>query len=179
MTAFAQGKHYLHAGLNVPSVALSDEACYQGRYAEDGTFTLTDSAGTVISDENQVIRLVNGDVDATDPTVIAIQDDYKWWKKGSYHPSGGKPLWVTGSDANVHHIFFDDNIHNDPEDSIVAARHRQLESDPFRPLSGAETLGLQGTHLVRVPTLEPILDHDWFVKQIEMCEDKFRKAHKL
>lgn len=76
----------------------------------------------------------------------------------------------------MHHIFFDDNIHNDANDSIVAARRRPSSDAPFKPVSGEDTLALQGTHLVRVPTLEPILDHDWFLKQIDACEARFASA---
>jgi hypothetical protein len=77
---------------------------------------------------------------------------------------------------SVHHIFFDDNIHNDATDSIVAARWRPTAKSEFKPVSGEGTLALQGIHLVRVPTLEPILDHDWFLKQIDSCEAWFADA---
>jgi len=35
-----------------------------------------------------------------------------------------------------HPIFFDDNIHNDAEDSIVSVRHQKQAGDPFVALSG-------------------------------------------
>ena len=37
---------------------------------------------------------------------------------------------------SAHHIFFDDNIHNDAEDSIVAARRRPTAESNFTPVSG-------------------------------------------
>lgn len=176
LQAFAQGKHCLHRGTEFPNMALGEDACFTGRYTADGTFSLTDPTGNVITDEAKVIQLVNGDVDAVEPSVIAIADHYQWWADHGSTPSSGKPLWITASDRSTHHIFFDDNIHNDADDSIVAARHRATAAHPFAPLSGAETLQLQHTHTVRVPTVEPILDHDWFLKQIATCEDNFKES---
>jgi len=83
-----------------------------------------------------------------------------------------------------HHIIFDDNIHNDPNDGIVAVRasSKQSKKDSdgkssmlFAPLNGYETIGMQGIHLVRVPTLEPVLSKSWFLEQIERCEVNKRK----
>jgi hypothetical protein len=70
------------------------------RYARDGTeaFTLTDASGVVVSDEDTVVRLVNGDPNAPSPTALSIQDDYKWWRDHDYVPSSGKPLWITEDD---------------------------------------------------------------------------------
>ena len=62
-----------------------------------------------------------------------------------HSPSSGKPLWITLDDAETQHIFFDDNIHNDPHDSIVAVRARRSKGAQFEALSGEETLGLHGT----------------------------------
>ena len=70
----------------------------------------------------------------------------------------------------LHPIFFDDNIHNDPADSIVAVRARSSRETPYVPLSGAATVALQGLVLVRVPTLEAVLDHTWFLSAIRRCE---------
>ena len=74
------------------------------------------------------------------------------------------------NDDTTHHIFFDDNIHNIEDDAIVAVRQRRTRKDRFRALSGEETLDLQGVHLVRVPTVEPILNDNWFYEQIQRCE---------
>jgi hypothetical protein len=49
-------------------------------------------------------------------------------------------------------------------------RARATRRDAFAPLSGAATCRLQGIHLVRVPTLEPILRRDYFLKRIASCE---------
>ena len=73
-------------------------------------------------------------------------------------------------------LFFDDNIHNDPSDGIVAVRVRENKTcQEFQPLNGDEILKLHQVHLVRVPTYEAILDENWFLKEIEKCEKAFRK----
>ena len=61
------------------------------------------------------------------------------------------------------------------DESIVAVRTGRTEADKFAPLSGEETVKLQGVFLVRTPTLCPILDVEWFLKKIEECEDNMGK----
>lgn len=43
----------------------------------------------------------------------------------------------------------------------------------FRPLDGQATRALHGVHLVRVPTIAPIMDERWFLDQIDRCEVAF------
>jgi hypothetical protein len=44
----------------------------------------------------------------------------------------------------------------------------------FVSLTGQEILAQQGVHLVKVPTILPILDEDWFVKEItNLCRGAF------
>ena len=71
---------------------------------------------------------------------------------------------------SVYLFFFDDNIHNDADDSIVAVRVRETKEQKFQPLSGEETIAMQGQHLVRVPTFAPVLNENWFLEQIDACE---------
>ena len=73
------------------------------------------------------------------------------------------------------HIFFDDNIHNDPDDSIVAVRTRASASAPFSPLSGAATCRLHGLVLRRVPTYAAVWDTEWFLTQIDACTRRFEQ----
>eukprot|EP00927_Polykrikos_kofoidii_P055727 TRINITY_DN49941_c0_g1_i1.p1 TRINITY_DN49941_c0_g1~~TRINITY_DN49941_c0_g1_i1.p1 ORF type:complete len:384 (+),score=44.61 TRINITY_DN49941_c0_g1_i1:141-1292(+) len=100
-----------------------------------------------------------------------VRDDYLHWRNGAYRPETGKPLWLTLNDTASHHIFFDDNIHNDPDDSIVAVRVRGQEGQPFVPLTGEQTRRLHGAFLRKVPTWQPILDLRWFIDQIRVCEE--------
>ena len=104
---------------------------------------------------------------------LVLIDHYEWWRDHGYIPSSGKPVWIVEDEAEeFHHIFFDDNIHNDPSDSIVAVRVRKQGSEAFVPLTGEQTLDLQGRYLVRVPTIEPALNQRWFLEQIARCEEK-------
>jgi len=83
----------------------------------------------------------------------------------------------------------------DANDSIVAVRVRRKHGDSFTSVSGERTMRLHGTVLKKVPTAQraarthgtrmltwqcddtwqvptvrPILDHSWFLDQIESCE---------
>lgn len=66
--------------------------------------------------------------------IIAIRDDYHHWRHMNYVPESGKPMWVSLED-DVHHIFFDDNIHNKARDSIIAVRAHK-SGGTFEPLPG-------------------------------------------
>lgn len=41
------------------------------------------------------------------------------WVSNTFSIRGGKPLWVDPFDQNVQHIFIDDNIRQNDEDTIV------------------------------------------------------------
>ena len=50
-------------------------------------------------------------------------------------------------------------------------------SSVYRTLSGTETLHEQGRHLIRVPTIAPILNRRWFLEQIEtILRDKIMSS---
>ena len=111
-------------------------------------------------------------------SVCGIQDDYNHWNNYKYAPWAGKPLWINSLHNNInkqqnrytYHVFFDDNIHNDENDSIVAVR--DFVDGKWVSLSGAQTIQQQGVHLFRVPTVEAILDDNWFHRQISKVEAK-------
>ena len=67
----------------------------------------------------------------------------------------------------------DDAVKNDTN------RPNQLPeiSSVYRTLSGTETLYEQGRHLIRVPTIAPILNRRWFLEQIEtILRDKIMSS---
>lgn len=161
------------------------------------TSATCDSQPFIITDEQHVVDILQGGADRNSITATACTDDYSYWNCSGYKPECGKPLWITQHDPHFHHIFFDDNIHNNPADSIVAVRESKYQGGKdgsrrnngagagtgagagagevgaevaFESVSGERTVELQGVHLVRVPTILPILDHDWFLKQITRCE---------
>lgn len=102
-----------------------------------------------------------------------VRDDYFYWKGNNYRPETGKPVWLTLDEENVQHIFFDDNIHNDPDDSIVGIRVRQSASDSFGRLPGEATRRLEGVFLVKAQPVDAILDPDYFLRNIQRCEENF------
>jgi hypothetical protein len=168
INAYAKGEHPdFPAG--APELALPPSRMWLGRYeSASGRFTLSPhdagSGAPTITSESEVVAALS------QPGVSAVMDDYNWWDGHGNVPSAGKPLWLTLGDADVQHLFFDDNIHNDPNDSIVSVRVRATSGTAaFVPLSGAQICALHGTVLRRVPTLLPVLDGDWFVHQIEEC----------
>ena len=178
INAFAAGKHLPQFPGGEAFRIDPDTSSYIGRYsADDGSFYLQrTSDGKRITSEAGVIDVIEGGQDAPLMAIVAIQDDYEWWSSHGCAPSAGKPLWVhsnsnatTTSSSRPLHIFFDDNIKNNPSDSIVAVRTVAASKSPliFEPLDGEATLALHGKNLFRCPTLKPILDDRWFLDRID------------
>jgi hypothetical protein len=121
-------------------------------------------------------------------SVCGIQDDYMYWDANHNAPSCGKPVWIHpsnvnanvnangGSNGSYHHLFFDDNIHNDATDSIVAVRAWDEVGNCWKSLSGEETIQQHGKYVVRVPTIAAILQQDWFLQQIALAELNIQNA---
>ena len=105
-------------------------------------------------------------------SICGVTDHYDWWREREYAPSAGKPFFWTLDDVTTVTLFFDDNIHNDPNESIVAVRARRDASSPYRPLSGDATRRLHGLMLRKVPTIKPILERGWFLEQLAASEAK-------
>ena len=181
-TAFAEGKHPAFPGPG-PAYLFPRAAQFLGRYKEDGRYTVTPvgpvrvrvaddacdaaaaGAGAGAMDEAEAVQMIE-----SGQQILGIGDHYTWWRDHEYRPESGKPLWLTLDDAGIHHIFFDDNIHNAVDDSIVSVRVRQTAADPYAPASGTATVALQDIVLVRCPTFEPILNPGWFMAKIDECE---------
>jgi hypothetical protein len=93
-------------------------------------------------------------------TVCGIRDDYSFWKQNTWDPTAGKPVWIpkysNNNEIYDHHLLFDDNIHNLPDDGIASVR-RQQKDETFVTMDGATMHEeSQGVHLIRVPTIEPV-----------------------
>jgi len=167
---FSQGKHPLFPDFKDPTLQLdSPEHLYRGRWGtnEKGKpmYTLKNYDSPEIEvarGDEQVLEVLQGK--RHDPThrILGIQDDYETWAANDCNPLFGKPVWI--SSKEFHHLMLDDNIHNDASDGIVAIR--VLDTEEPRSLSGSEILQLHGKHLVRVPTILPILNQNWFLEQI-------------
>jgi len=113
-------------------------------------------------------------------TVLGIQDHYPFWKSWNHAPWAGKPVWAcigfNNCHCHHHHILLDDNIHNDPNDGAggirtpIELRGRgdgEKSISGYQSLFGKEALEMHGKHLIRVPTVKPLMEEDWFIRQIE------------
>ncbi|CAF93185.1 unnamed protein product [Tetraodon nigroviridis] len=65
-----------------------------------------------------------------------FQDHFEWWASNTFSIRGGKPLWVDPFDQSVQHIFIDDNIRQDDEDTIVHPKVASSRVDEDTPPSG-------------------------------------------
>ena len=182
---FAKGKHPLYPKFREPKLVLEKCHMYKGRYRleessnhdQDGgynsifdLFQWDDSSKVVASGDDELLHVIEN------LTICGIQDDYHYWDNNDNSPSAGKPVWIHPMEQGkqlYHHLFFDDNIHNDETDSIVAVRTRKDHGSHWRSLSGHETINQQGKYVVRVPTVAAILDKNWFLNQIALAEHKF------
>jgi hypothetical protein len=107
--------------------------------------------------------------------ISAIRDDCEDWYKHGFDPTRGKPLWIDQSDPSTHHIFFDDNIRPGNVDSIVNVRVRESSGD-FRNVSMAEEYNYVNTNIVPVVFSEAILNNDYYIQKLKLCEDNYSKV---
>jgi hypothetical protein len=144
----------------------------QGRWAkvpDDGddegqyVFQLWQEERMVASGDAQVLEFLHTQ------TVCGIQDDYAFWKSQAFVPWSGKPTWIPRGECNYHHVLMDDNIHNLSNDSIASVRVETKDGN-FQTLTGPEIQEQQGLYLIRVPTVEPILNPKWFLERIEKAQ---------
>jgi hypothetical protein len=118
-------------------------------------------------------------------SIVGIQDCYPFWRDNNHEPWSGKPVWAktntnSFSKHDHHHILLDDNIHNDPIDGAGGIRvPKAVEGEgvqrhtSYESLHGQEALNNHGKHLIRVPTICPLMDDRWFVKKIEEARWKY------
>jgi len=165
LDAFAEGR-YLSTEAAVPAVHTDVLSTWTGSHSADGAFRLRQ--GDYELCEADAVKLF----EARDRHIscVVCTDDHAWWSKHGCEPSAGKPVWITRDDRACQHIFFDDGIRSSAGESSVAVRVRESAGHAFRTVSGAEALLEHGVHLVRTPTMEPILNHAWFLEEIAKCE---------
>ena len=185
LNIFARGEHPLYPDFRDESLILTPERMFRGRWRELNGGGNKDIQYELLKFSSDDI-LASGDAELLNIlehcTVAGIQDHYSYWDENNNAPWAGKPVWThrqASSTASVsgehsfscHHIFFDDNIHNDESDSIAAVRVED-KGGIYKSLSGQEILEMQGLHLIKVPTVSPVLDPDWFLHRIQEAEER-------
>ena len=155
---------------------------YQLRRESDGE--------VVASGDDEVLQLLHDSSNHGKTHVWGIRDNYEFWKNNDWEPWAGKPVWMTPPSSKHHHVLFDDNIHNLPHDGIAGIRRQRQQQVPaadsaadeasagdiavFESVTGAEIQKMHGLHLIRVPTVEPIMNRDWFLQQLDKVRQERR-----
>ncbi len=200
---FAHGRHPAYPEFSDPNLVLSEQHLFEGRWADrngDFVYQLRQHGKIVADGDEQVLTMLHS------CTICGIQDDYWFWKRNDYQPWAGKPVWALSPPASMssknvntakeddafnpnkevyyHHILLDDNIHNLHDDSVACVREevqqvidsQKARSISFRTLTGKEIQAQHGLHLIRVPTIEPVLNSKWFLEQIANAQhQRFQK----
>lgn len=100
-----------------------------------------------------------------------FQDHFDWWASNTFSNRGGKPLWVDPFDQDVQHIFIDDNIRLNDEDTIV---HPMVFLDPGgTETRTASTLELYDLTLVQTDLLRAISDPGYFTQRVLICQENY------
>ena len=182
LTEFATGRHPDFPDTNYPTLCLSKECLYQGRWKETDSgnvYQLWDYDGTkiVASGDHAILKLLD-----TIP-ICGIQDHYTHWARNDCDPKAGKPVWVprdptNNTDVYDHHILFDDNIHNLAHDGIACVRREQKDGSFETVDSNVMHKDYQGLNLIRVPTIEPVLNPNWFMEQVSKAQSKLQRQLK-
>jgi len=188
LSDFANGKHPLFPNFREPKLVLTANNLFKGRWRENNmseksatdehlsvsnrTSSVFDllpwnshSTKAIASGDDEVLHIIERS------SVIGVQDDYNHWDENDNAPWAGKPVWIHNDAIPTlqHHIFFDDNIHNDTNDSIVAVR-AVMNGMNWLSLTGSQTIDQQGKYLFRVPTVEALLNNLWFYEKILNAE---------
>lgn len=103
-------------------------------------------------------------------------DDYFHWQGEGFHHCAGKPLWIDQSERSVQHIFFDDNIRVSDFDNIVDLRMFESGGVSTRQLSVDETAIFEDMCLVQNDLLQAVEDVEYFIKKLEVCEQKYNNV---
>ncbi|XP_011475071.1 uncharacterized protein LOC105354325 [Oryzias latipes] len=100
-----------------------------------------------------------------------FRDNFEWWAANKFSSRGGKPLWIDPFDQQVQHIFIDDNIRQNDEDSVV---NPKVFLDP----GGSETRTactseLFDIALIQNDLLRAISDRSYFTQRVHICMENY------
>ncbi|XP_078517958.1 uncharacterized protein LOC144782456 [Lissotriton helveticus] len=103
--------------------------------------------------------------------IVGFRDHFDWWARHQFRSTGGKPFWIDPQDTSIHHIFFDDNIRLNEDDSIVQAK--VFEGKDGSRTRTAPTSELYDICLVQTDLLRAITDENYFLDCVRTCEDQY------
>lgn len=131
-----------------------------GKFKND---TLTFEDGKIIEGANAIYQYLKHLKHA------AIQDDWCYWNAQGQASTHGKPFIVNFEDTEILPIFFDDNIRlNSSYKNIIAPIDAQTgDALPIKTL-------IEFKHVVRVDTLEAILNKDYYINLVKEALDAIR-----
>lgn len=181
LNLFARGEHPNFPNFRDKSLILTEQQMYRGRWRREAKEDEYEYYLQRWSKDEEIVA--SGDAEVLEilenQAVSGVQDHYDFWDKHNNSPLAGKPIWARQTVSQIggapHHILFDDNIHNDPTDSIAAVRVKRGEGK-YSSLSGEDILAMQGIHLVRVPTVDPLLNQNWFLDRINEAEERLSNS---
>ncbi|XP_034392604.1 uncharacterized protein si:dkey-32e6.3 [Cyclopterus lumpus] len=102
-----------------------------------------------------------------------FQDHFAWWAANAFSVRGGKPLWVDPFDQHVQHIFIDDNIRQNDEDTIVQPK---VFLDPGgTETRTASTSELYDMTLVQTDLLQAISQPSYFTHRVHICLENYER----
>ncbi|XP_056588427.1 uncharacterized protein si:dkey-32e6.3 isoform X1 [Triplophysa dalaica] len=100
-----------------------------------------------------------------------FQDHFDWWARNTYSILGGKPIWIDPFDSKVQHIFIDDNIRQNDEDTIV--RPTVFLDPEGLQTRTASTSELYDLCLVQNDLMKAIADPGYFTQRILICMENY------
>ena len=106
---------------------------------------------------------------------MAIQDDYNYWKSTDFERRGGKLLLLDQADYHTQHIFFDDNAEEYASYHLLSiCRDEKCNVDVKDVITGQSVPYSKfiNKYVVKVEPHRAILELDYFIKQIEMAEQR-------
>ncbi|KAK2825319.1 hypothetical protein Q7C36_019246 [Tachysurus vachellii] len=102
-----------------------------------------------------------------------FQDQFNWWAQNTYSIMGGKPMWIDPFDSTIQHIFIDDNIRQNNDDTIV---HPKVFLDPeSSETRTASTSELYDLCLIQTDLLRAISEPSYFTERILICMENYEK----
>lgn len=110
-------------------------------------------------------------------SVVMVNDDYELWKRHSFSPIYGKPIFVDLDRIHlVRHFLLDDNVNLDPNDSIAAVWLRDEDDNHFKPIPHTPPhhgLAMIGTVLLQANLYKSIINKSAFIDELKKAFNRY------